>query len=226
MALKSNVYVKTTKDAVSQLLVMLRNSLYDPLSRGTQTSDVFTTPYQQTVTLTNTLVKNIISVTNASGSLYYGTDYDVSYGAGSNDTTITFLVTPTTDTTVTYRYGDAFVVRGFARDGRTLPVYVLKNVRYTEKPSYDRLKNCGNDYTTRAYTLSAVLQMRSTTNEVGELLDRATITINNLRQSLINEHGFSRIRAVDIQAVDRDVERKVFFANCTVEAIVKIEQYS
>ncbi|TRZ83629.1 hypothetical protein D4R86_00395 [bacterium] len=104
----------------------LRVNMTDPSSRGTATTDTFSSTAGQTVyTLTNYLVKQITSVTVNGSASYNGHNYLVSYGEGkTGSTTLTFRVSPgvgTDNVVIAYKYGKSMLNEGFAREDSELP---------------------------------------------------------------------------------------------------------
>lgn len=114
----------TLRDREQELVTYLRNNVTDPNGRGTTTSDTFSPIESATlVTLTNTSVKNVISVTIDGSPVYTGHHYIVNYGEGSAVTTITFRTAFGGDETVivTYKYGESMIYEGFQRLDAELP---------------------------------------------------------------------------------------------------------
>jgi hypothetical protein len=95
-------------DRECELITYLRNNITDPSTRGTQKVDtIISTSSQTTFPLSQTLVKNIISVTIDSVQKHQGYHYTILYGEGSAITNITMRTACTTGQSVviTYRYG-------------------------------------------------------------------------------------------------------------------------
>lgn len=105
-----------------RLQALLRSKLSDPASRGTDTNNPFTGDGTATVfTLTNKLMKNIISITVDGTTKYEFTDFTKTYDNPKSATSfpkVTFIQAPASDSAivVNYHYGQSWVYPGFPQE--------------------------------------------------------------------------------------------------------------
>ena len=105
------------RNIFEEILYGLRNDLTDPSTRGTAGSQTFTATAGQTVfSLTNNPVFNVKTVTVASVSKTYGSDYTVAMTATTCVVTLTSGATLGQSVVITYHYSNTWI---FTKDVRT-----------------------------------------------------------------------------------------------------------
>lgn len=169
----------------TEFINYLRNNLTDPLSRGTSKTDTFTATAGQTVfTLTQTLVKNIVSVTVNATPIYIGYNYSVSFGEGTSSTTVTLNTASTVGDTVIiiYKYGTSMVNSGFQRLDSELPrIAVIPMSRNTEFLSIGETGSDTGKWSYKNCTYNIVVRSRFA-KQYKDMMDDVENKINAYRQ--------------------------------------------
>lgn len=205
----------------------LRTSITDPSGRGTAKTDTLTAAASPTFTLTQTLVKQITSVTVNGVAKYIGYDYTVSLGEGTAASTITLVTTPTPGDTVVvvYRYGTSMIYEGFARVDSELPrISVISLGLVPEMMSIGEQ----SDGTGKWIYLegSYMLELRSRfSSQLKTMLSDVFNKVNQFRQLTPQPYKVVISRVTNINPMDFDQEIRVYRAqvNVTVKWMVQFQ---
>lgn len=210
--------VQTVLDREIELLTFLRNTIPDPSTRGTIATDTFTATNLQTAfTLTNILVKNIISVTVASTAKTIGYQYTVSYGEGSASTIVTLNTGATVGDTViiSYKYGSVFVYSGFQRLDSELPrISIIPTAKQPIMMSIGEQSNGTSKWI--YYNCQYRMTIRSRfASQVKSLSESAWNAINLYRQTTPYPYNMIECTIGSINPEDFDNELRLYSCDCT-----------
>lgn len=217
---------ESMRDRETDLINYLRNSITDPSSRGTTAAQTYTATAGQTLfTLTNTLVKNIISVTVNGTSKYIGYHYTINLGEGNAQSTVTLLTASTVGDTVviTYKYGSVMVYEGYLREDVALPrVALIFDGATPEFVSIGEDDSAGGKsiYYNARYTCEIrsnyAKQMKTILNDVMSVINKYRQTTPQPYKTIVTQITF-------IQSYDFDQELRIYrgFVSFTIKWLVK-----
>lgn len=203
--------IDTIRARENELLTYLRNNMTDPSGRGTSKTDTFTATAGQTVfTLTQTLVKNVSSLTINGTSKYIGYDYTVQYGEGNGTTTVTLRTGATLSDTVViiYRYGESMIYEGFQRLDSSLPrISIIPGSWTTEFMSIGE-QNTGSSGNWIYYNCTYTAEIRSRfAKQEKDMLFELSNLINLYRQ--LTPQPYKTIIAVVESVIPEDFDNEL-----------------
>jgi hypothetical protein len=206
--------VSNIRDRESEMVTYLRNTIADPSTRGTSKTDTFSATAAQTVfTLTQTLVKNVVSVTVDGVAKYNGYAYNTSYGEGTAVSTVTLLTACTVSQAVviTYKYGVVMIYEGMQRDDVALPRIAIISPNLT--PDFMSIGEDGGSGGGHWVFLDGqyVAEVRSRyAKQCKDLLNTTFNALNQFRQQTPQPYMVIISRVQSIQPLDFDNELRVY----------------
>lgn len=167
-----------------ELMTYLRNVVTDPNGRSTSQTDTFTSSTSATKTLSQTGVKNVVSVTKNGTPLYIGYNYTVNYGEGSAVTTVVLNDAPiiTDSVVIVYKYGQAMIYEGFQRLDSELPRMAVIQVSASPVPMSigEQLSGTGNYI---YYNSTYIIEVRSRyANQLKTMMEDVVLKLHSYRQ--------------------------------------------
>lgn len=201
------------------LLDYFRNNLADPETRGTDVTDEshIATAGQTVFTLDNTLVKNVAEEITLDGvTLRKGYDFYVTYGEGSNATTITLIVAASLsdELLVTYHYGPSMIEREFSRTDVQLPRIVMMFLTGSEEFAGlgDAMEGTKGSYFNASYRFE--VRSRYAT-QARQLASQAFNLGRKLRQESLFRTNITR--SYDLQNFDYDRDKEAYVWQFSVD---------
>ena len=170
-----------------ELINYLRTNMTDPNGRGTARTDNFVaTAGQTTFTLTQTGVKNIVSVVVNSVPQNIGYNYTANFGEGSAVSTVVLRVGALVGqpVVITYRYGTCMIYEGFQRLDSELPR--ISVIPQPITPEFVAIGEAGDSGSGSwiYYNASYIMELRTRfASQLKQYLMEAANLINLYRQS-------------------------------------------